>query len=315
MLILVLAFTALSLKIYADFLKRLAPEVQLLNELYKTTRHIESSASDSIAIVDQVFPRYANQMWTEGMIVNSADEQTYSDSVYKTQLYNPINKHLVSGDILAIDRNPNDIKPKDRARNNFRFLTSDPSRLAALQKLGVAPRCLRFCALPDGRLETKNSGSYSAQDPKRVQILAANKSISTDSQSEIPHSTLKPQPKRNVVSSTLEAEKKSTTEKLTAKQEETRRRYRSKIWELVLRYLEYPQRAQRRGQEGTVRLSVVIDRSGRIIKLVFLEQSQYHLLNQAVTRAAKRANPFPPVPEELEGGEFNFDMPFTFHVK
>ncbi|MEJ2419259.1 MAG: energy transducer TonB, partial [Exilibacterium sp.] len=173
----------------------------------------------------------------------------------------------------------------------------------------------RFCALPDGRLETQNSGSYSAHDPKRVQILAANKSTSTDSQSEIPHSTLKPQPKRNVVSSTLEAEKKSTTEKLTAKQEETRRRYRSKIWELVLRYLEYPQRAQRRGQEGTVRLSVVIDRSGRIIKLVFLEQSQYHLLNQAVTRAAKRANPFPPVPEELEGGEFNFNMPFTFHVK
>ncbi len=315
MLILVLAFTALSLKIYADFLKRLAPEVQLINELYKTTRHIESSASDSIAIVDQVFPRYANQMWTEGMIVNSADEQAYSDSVYKTRLYNPINKHLVSGDILAIDRNPNDIKPKDRARNNFRFLTSDPSRLAALQKLDVAPRCLRFCALPDGRLETQNSGSYSAQDPKPVQIQAANKSTSTDSQSEIPHSTLKPQPKRNVVSSTLEAEKKSTTEKLTAKQEETRRRYRSKIWELVLRYLEYPQRAQRRGQEGTVRLSVVIDRSGRIIKLVFLEQSQYHLLNQAVTRAAKRANPFPPVPEELEGGEFNFDMPFTFHVK
>ncbi len=315
MLILVLAFTTLSLKIYADFLKRLAPEVQLINELYKTTRHIESSESDAIAIVDQVFPRYANQMWTEGMIVNSADEQAYSDSVYKTQLYNPINKHLVSGDILAIDRNPNDIKPKDRARNNFRFLTSDPSRLAALQKLDVAPRCLRFCALPDGRLETQNSGSYSAHSPKRMQILAANKSTSTDSQSAIPHSTLKPQPKRNVVSSTLEAEKKSTTEKLTAKQEETRRRYRSKIWELVLRYLEYPQRAQRRGQEGTVRLSVVIDRSGRIIKLVFLEQSQYHLLNQAVTRAAKRANPFPPVPEELEGDEFNFDMPFTFHVK
>ncbi|MEJ2443635.1 MAG: hypothetical protein P8Y42_09275, partial [Exilibacterium sp.] len=75
MLILVLAFTTLSLKIYADFLKRLAPEVQLINELYKTTRHIESSESDSVAIVNQVFPRYANQMWTEGMIVNSADEQ------------------------------------------------------------------------------------------------------------------------------------------------------------------------------------------------------------------------------------------------
>ncbi|MEJ2417830.1 MAG: hypothetical protein P8Y45_13070, partial [Exilibacterium sp.] len=147
MLILVLAFTTLSLKIYADFLKRLAPEVQLINELYKTTRHIESSESDSVAIVNQVFPRYANQMWTEGMIVNSADEQAYSDSVYKTQFYNPINKHLVSGEILAIDSNPNDIKPndikpKDRARNDFRFLTSDPSSLAALQKLDVAPRCL-----------------------------------------------------------------------------------------------------------------------------------------------------------------------------
>jgi len=42
------------------------------------------------------------------------------------------------------------------------------------------------------------------------------------------------------------------------------------------------------------------------------ESSALRLLDRAALRAAKKAAPYPPVPDLLQGESFEFDIPFRF---
>lgn len=79
--------------------------------------------------------------------------------------------------------------------------------------------------------------------------------------------------------------------------------------------LKYPARAASRGQEGSVRVLVVIDRSGRVKKIEILEKSEYNSLNKEAEQAVKRADPFPPPPEGVGGSTFEFTLPVTFKLQ
>lgn len=74
----------------------------------------------------------------------------------------------------------------------------------------------------------------------------------------------------------------------------------------------YPSNALQKGQEGSVRVSVVIDRKGNIVGITALEESKYAALNKEATSAVKRAAPFPPMPDEISGNTFEFAVPIKF---
>ena len=99
---------------------------------------------------------------------------------------------------------------------------------------------------------------------------------------------------------------------LTAQSLLARQFYVSDMLKKVFSKTRYPSRALDRGQEGSVRFGVVIDREGNILSLSPLEESKYDLLNREAGDAIKRAAPFPPVPEAISGSRFEFTVPIRF---
>jgi len=81
------------------------------------------------------------------------------------------------------------------------------------------------------------------------------------------------------------------------------------------KYLSYPRRAMDRGWEGNVRLSITINRDGEVLDVVITEEAKHSTLTKEAVRAAKRASPFPPIPNEIGGEEFAFTLPVVFKFK
>lgn len=99
---------------------------------------------------------------------------------------------------------------------------------------------------------------------------------------------------------------------LTAQSLLARQFYVSDMLKKVFAKTRYPARALERGQEGSVRFGVVIDRQGNILNLTQLEESKYDLLNREAREAIQRAAPFPEVPEAISGAKFEFTIPIRF---
>lgn len=81
------------------------------------------------------------------------------------------------------------------------------------------------------------------------------------------------------------------------------------------RHRDYPRAARLRRQEGTPRIALTLDRSGRLLGLELREASGHDLLDQAALEMARRAAPFPP-PQLPPGSEkATFIIPVQFHLE
>lgn len=81
------------------------------------------------------------------------------------------------------------------------------------------------------------------------------------------------------------------------------------------KYLSYPKRALDRGWEGNVRLNITIDRGGKVQNIIVVEESEHKTLTKEAENAAKRASPFPEIPEGLRGDTFAFTLPVVFKIR
>lgn len=66
--------------------------------------------------------------------------------------------------------------------------------------------------------------------------------------------------------------------------------------------------------EGTVIVSCVLARDGFIRQSGIVRSSGSSLLDNAAVRAVRRVGQFPPVPPQLQGEEFAFEVPITFRL-
>ncbi len=78
------------------------------------------------------------------------------------------------------------------------------------------------------------------------------------------------------------------------------------------KFLKYPRVALDRGWEGSVRLSIVVNRDGSIVSSDVLEEADKKSFTKAALRAVEKADPFPPVPKEVKGDTFTFTLPILF---
>jgi protein TonB len=81
------------------------------------------------------------------------------------------------------------------------------------------------------------------------------------------------------------------------------------------RHKNYPLAAQRRRQEGEVLLRVRINREGRVLSFRAQDISDHPILDAAALSMVKRAEPFPPFPDDFPGSEFEFLLPVSFHLR
>jgi len=78
----------------------------------------------------------------------------------------------------------------------------------------------------------------------------------------------------------------------------------------------YPKKAYERGQQGLVKVRIVIDKRGMIQSLDTVQSSQVKLLDKAALYSAKSAEPYPVVPDAImaEGELYDFTIPYRFKL-
>ncbi len=91
--------------------------------------------------------------------------------------------------------------------------------------------------------------------------------------------------------------------------------YYSKLVRWTLPFTDYPNRAKSKGQEGVVRLNVTINRKGRVKEIVILDKAEYNSMNREAKKAVRRASPFPKMPEEVLGDEYQFTFRINFKLQ
>lgn len=104
-------------------------------------------------------------------------------------------------------------------------------------------------------------------------------------------------------------------ETITAESLLNQQLYISKLTRWTGGFVEYPRRALRNEQEGTVRLAVTVNRDGKVVDVIIEEESSHTLLNKAAAEAVKKASPYPAMPATIAGESFAFTVPVTFRLE
>lgn len=92
-------------------------------------------------------------------------------------------------------------------------------------------------------------------------------------------------------------------------------------WESLLlghlnRHKRYPHDARQRGQEGTVKVRMVIDSQGRVLDHQVLAGSGSRSLDRATLQMIRRAQPLPAPPAELlKNGSLEVIAPFVYSLE
>ena len=91
--------------------------------------------------------------------------------------------------------------------------------------------------------------------------------------------------------------------------------YLGELQTWLRQHKEYPRRARFRRQEGTTFLQFVIDRDGRLRAYDIEKSSGHDLLDRAVIDMIQRAQPLPPIPNDLEQNRLVLTVPVEFVLR
>ncbi|NGP52424.1 energy transducer TonB, partial [Thioalkalivibrio sp. XN8] len=93
------------------------------------------------------------------------------------------------------------------------------------------------------------------------------------------------------------------------------RDYAATVLAWLERHKHYPRRARLRRQEGTVLLYFVVDRAGTVLEYRLEQSSSYPVLDQEVLAMIERAQPLPPMPDELGQERLELIVPVEFFLR
>jgi TonB family protein len=83
---------------------------------------------------------------------------------------------------------------------------------------------------------------------------------------------------------------------------------------LIQRKVIYPKRAIARKQEGKVSIEVFVDRNGKVLDMVVMEDPGHKLLVKAAIRAIKKVKNLPALPADFPNDNFSLTIPIVFKM-
>ena len=92
-------------------------------------------------------------------------------------------------------------------------------------------------------------------------------------------------------------------------------RYEQLLIAWLEKHKKYPRRAKRLRIEGEGSLRILIDRTGRTLQVALEERTGNRLLDKAALEMTRRADPFPPMPENDPRQEMEFIVPVSFVLR
>lgn len=93
------------------------------------------------------------------------------------------------------------------------------------------------------------------------------------------------------------------------------RDYAATVLAWLERHKEYPRRARLRRQEGTVALYFVVNRAGAVLEYRLEESSGHRALDEEVLSMIERAQPLPPMPEDMHREHLELIVPVEFFLR
>ena len=79
--------------------------------------------------------------------------------------------------------------------------------------------------------------------------------------------------------------------------------------------VRYPKKALERNQTGSVRVAIVIDRKGNVLKTSIAQAADVESLNEAAMDAVRKSGPFSALPDAVVGTTFEFTAPLKFTLQ
>jgi protein TonB len=80
------------------------------------------------------------------------------------------------------------------------------------------------------------------------------------------------------------------------------------------KFRKYPRSALRRNIEGTVLIRFRMDRGGKVLSYSVERTSDHDVLDEAALAMIERANPLPPLPDEVPGESIELIIPANFNI-
>jgi protein TonB len=152
-------------------------------------------------------------------------------------------------------------------------------------------------------LAAKSSSSSSADNAKQ---LAAQKADQAKAEAAKP---VTPKPAATPAASDDDEQPALTAQTLLARQF-----YVSDQLKKIYANVRYPKKALDKGQTGSVRLTVVINRQGNLTSVSIAQASEFEALNEAALEAVNKTN-FTPIPDAVTGASFEFNAPLRFTLQ
>ncbi len=110
----------------------------------------------------------------------------------------------------------------------------------------------------------------------------------------------------------VDEEDEDSAPAFTAESLLARQFYVKEAIKMINKTVRYPASAQQKGHEGSVRVTVTLNREGNITNIIASEPSKYSSLTKEAVAAIKRAGPFPPLPDAIKGDNIVFTAPIRF---
>jgi protein TonB len=91
--------------------------------------------------------------------------------------------------------------------------------------------------------------------------------------------------------------------------------YNQRVAAHLQRFKQYPSGAKAAGEQGTARLSFTLGRGGQVLGSRLAGSSGHPALDSETLAMIRRAQPFPPMPPELNQASISFSIPVQFSIR
>jgi len=98
-------------------------------------------------------------------------------------------------------------------------------------------------------------------------------------------------------------------------QEEAMLRYQDMVKQKIESCRRYPNWAKKQGFEGIVYLTFIVLSNGQAQDIKVIQSSGFDILDKEAILTIKRANPFPPIPEEINRPWVQMEVSIVFTLK
>lgn len=105
------------------------------------------------------------------------------------------------------------------------------------------------------------------------------------------------------------------TPRTSALQNKATNDYYNQIKRRMLKFHKFPLASKRKKQEGVVKISFIIDKSGKVIEKTIAQSSGYKRLDAAALKTLTKANPFPPIPDSIGKDTISLIIPVNYTLQ